>query len=181
MRPSSSSDCNAPYRARQPVLIDFFAKEAAEQQQRANADPQQTPFAELTPRVMCQRTLAGATACPRPSTTRNVTATAIRQYLMTKGYQAESFLRDDTIQSRLNSVQLSPKSLLDALEIAYDAHHPLLDRLGVDDPKRSWLIYKLAGIATNKSGFRTTIMTALQNANNNPDQLIAAVLQHCAI
>ena len=55
MRPSSSSVANPPNRSNRsnrPVLIDFLAKEVAEQQERANAHHPKTRLAGLDSRTM---------------------------------------------------------------------------------------------------------------------------------
>ena len=51
MRPSSS-DFNAPHRATSPEFIDFFAREAAEQQERCATLNPAGPFED----VSCRRT-----------------------------------------------------------------------------------------------------------------------------
>ena len=174
----SSSDPNAPYRATTPTLIDFFAKEREEHQERADANHQQNPLSALGPRRTTHGTAPSATANVGPSAAPNVTASTIGQYLSERGYAVNILLRNETIEARLSSARLSAEALLAALHIAHDAHHPLLARLGVSDKNRALLLYWLAGIANNKQGFLQPIRTAALNANNNPDQLINNILQY---
>ena len=81
-----------------------------------------------------------------------------------------------TIQNRLATVNLSPATLLTALETLHELHHPLLAQLAVRDTERDRMIYRLVGIALNKSGFRPQIKAILRSANDNPNRLIAAML-----
>ena len=178
MRPSSS-DPNAPYRAAIASLVDcnFFADEEPEQPETANPTNQQDPFAGLNPRRLTHSTSPISTAEATTSSASPVTVSTIRQYLLEKR-TVNKFLLDATIQDRLNLGNLSAETFLAALKIADDASHPLLIRLGVRDLERDEIIYRLAGITANSAGFRMAIRTAAQNANNNPDQLVAGILHH---
>lgn len=178
MRPSrpSTSNPNASYRATTPTLIDFLAIEREEQQVRANAHLSQNPLSELGPRRTTHDAVSSAMANAGPSAAPHVTIITIQRYLLERGHLASKFLEDSTIQACLDSANISAESLLVALNIAHDACHPLLVSLGVCDHERADLIFKLAGIVNNKSGFRNSMKTAAQNANNNPEQLIENIL-----
>ena len=178
MRPSSSSDPNAAHRATTPEFIDFFAKEAAEQQERTYTIAQQGPFAELNPRGRSPRYRPDSTAAAGPSTASHVTIITIQRYLIEKGYQAQNFLKDETIQRRLNTANLSAETLLAALQTAHSPHHSLLTRLSMRHHEQTELRYMLAGITFSCAGFRPAIKEVVQNANNNPDQLITNLLQY---
>ena len=181
MRPSSSSAPNAPDRAKQPVLIDFFAKEKeeAEPQERENTNNQQNPLAELSPRSRAHSTALDARAeVVGPSTDADVSLYTIQRYLRQKGYEPRDFLRYNAVQSRLDSTNLSAKTLLDALKIAEQANHPLWATLNVNADERSDLIHRLTGIVTRVQGFKKGIKTVVQNSNNDPGQLIANILEY---
>ena len=181
MRPSSSSspDPNAPYRAAIASLVDcnFFADEPTEQLQTSHPTSHQDSFSELRPRGTTQSLVPGASAEIGTSTASPITVSTIQQYLLDKRL-VNYFLTESTILNRLNSVNLRAETLLAALKIVNDASHPLLARLGVRDQERTELIYRLAGITANTAGFFIAIRMAAQNANNNPYQLVAAILQH---
>ena len=178
MRPSSSSDPNATHRATTPVFIDFFAKEAAEQQERTNTIAQQGPFAELNPSGTSPRYRPESTADAGPSTASHVTIITIQRYLIEKGYEAKNFLKDETIQRRLNAANLSAETLLAALQTTHNPHHALLSQLHMHQHEQTELKYMLAGITFSCVGFRPAIKEIVQNADNNPDQLITNLLQY---
>ena len=181
MHPStaSSSAPNAPYRTKIPEFIDFFANERVEQPERVNANHQQSAFSGLSPRSEANSAAIGATSHVAESAIdTEVTLYTIQRYLRQNGYAHENFLKYKIAQNRLDSANLSAKTLLDAIKIVEGANQPLLTRLGVSQEESIDLIYRLAGITTNTAGFRPPIRAAAQNANNNPDQLVAAILQH---
>ena len=177
---SSSSDPNAAYRTKTPELIDFFANERIEQQEIVNANHQQTAFSGLSPRSEAHSAAINATTeVAEPATNTEVSLYTIQRYLRHNGYAHENFLRYKVTQNRLDSANLSAKTLLDAIKIIVEgANQPLLTGLGVSNQESIELIYRLAGITTNSAGFRPPMRAAVQNANNNPEQLIAAILQH---
>ena len=172
----SFTDPHAPYRATTPTLIDFFAKESAEQQEIADANTQQNPIARLAPTETPKTTLSSAIAHVGSSAAPPVTIITIQRYLLEKGYVANSFLLDETIQYRFNAANISAQTLLSALQIAYEADHPSLARFGLSDNERSIVIKRLAGMTQHGSKFRQTLKAA-QNSNNNPEQLIANLLE----
>ena len=107
-----------------------------------------------------------------------VTLATIRQYLRQERRPPGQGLLDTALQRRLDIASLSAATLLAALQIVHDANHPFLTRLGVSHHERGALIYRLSGIADNRSGFRTPIRSAARNANDDPEQLIANVLEY---
>ena len=178
MRPSSSSDPNATHRATTPVFIDFFAKEAAEEQERTTTIAHQGPFAELSPRDTSPSYRPNSTADAGPSATPHVTIITIQRYLIEKGYKTQNFLKYETIQRRLNGANLSAETLLAALQTVHNPQHSLLARLSMRHHEQTELRYMLAGITFSCAGFRPAIKEVVQNANNNPDQLITNLLQY---
>ena len=177
MRPSSSSDSNAPHRATSPVFIDFFAKEAAEQQERTAPVGQHSPFAELNPRGTSAESHPAGSVAAGPSAHFPVTVNSLRCYLQSKGYSAGSHIFDVTIQNRLNTANLSAETLLTALEIAHTPDHPLLVTLGVNKSERLRLINRLKGIVNHSAGFQTEIESAALRSHNQPNQLIQNFLE----
>ena len=178
MRPSSSYEPNAPYRASTPVLIDFFAKEAAEQQERANASTPYSLFAGLSPRGASPSNRSDASVDAGTSSASPVTVSSLRSFLRSKGCPAGHHIHEGTIQSRLNSANLSAETLLTAIETAHDANHPLWATLSINAYERSELMNRLGGIVTNSGGFKKGIRAAAQNSNNDPQQLIANILHY---
>ena len=172
----SFTDPNASYRATTPTLIDFFAKEGPEQPEIADANTQQNPFAPIAPMETRQTSLPAAIAHVGSSAAPPATIITIQRYLLEKGYAASSFLTDETIQYRFNAANISAQTLLSALQIAYDAHHPFIARFGMSDKERFILIKRLVGITQHDSRFRQTLKAA-QKSNNNPEQLIANLLE----
>ena len=132
--------------------------------------------------MMTPSTIPPATADTATSSASPVTIDTIRQYLRERGHinneWARQSLNDLNTQNRLNSANLSAKTLLIALQIAHNPNHPLLERLGVKDNEHEPLIARLAGIVMSKVGFRSSIKTLALNANDNPDQLITNLLQY---
>ena len=181
MRPSSSSspDPNAPYRVAIASLVDcnFFANDPPEQLETSHPTSQQDAFEELRPRRTTHSLVPGASADIGTSTAAPITISTIGQYLLEKRL-VNNLLIESTIQNRLNQGNLSAETLLAALKIVDNPSHSLLARLGVIDQERAELIYRLAGITSNSAGFRIAMRTAAQNANNDPNQLVAAVLEH---
>lgn len=167
MRPSSSSNLNAPDRATSPMFIDFFAKEAAEHQERIASIGQQGPLTELSPRHR-----AGTIADVGPSANLPVTISTLRNFLSSKGHPIGQHIYDATIQSRLIAANLSTETLLTALEITHTPNHPLLKTLGLNKTECLRLINKLKGIVNHSAGFSSKVIDAAQRSNNNPNQLI---------
>ena len=176
-RPSSTNS-NPSYRATTPTLIDFFANEREEQRVRADAHPQPTPLAELGPRRTTPDTVARVMENVGPAVAPRVTIVTIERYLLERGFLASSFLKDETIMRRLNAANISAETLLTAFKAAFDADHRLLATLGVHPHERYQLITRLGGIVTSNGGFKTGIKTAIQDSNNDPEQLIANVLHY---
>ena len=172
MRPSSSSDSNAAHRATSPVFIDFFAKEAAEQQER-NATPHpQGPFAELRSRQRPDDIAAAG-----PSADLPVSIQSLRSFLRANGHPAGQHMHDETIQRRLNAVNLGADTLLAALQITHTPNHALLRTLGVTETECLMITNKLKAIVNNTSGFTQELMGAARHSDNNPNQLIRNFLQ----
>ena len=178
MRPSSSSDPNAPYRAAIASLVDcnFFTDEHAEQPDTHSAASQHSPFAELSPRRASSRHPSNALADRGQSSASPVTIESVLEYLSERG--RESQLVYGTINNRLNSSNLSAATLLSALKAAETVNYPLWATLSVSAYERAELINRLGGIVTIGGGFKKGIKTAVQNSNNDPEQLIANVLQY---
>ena len=172
MRPSSSSDPNAPHRATTPEFIDFFAKEAAEQQERSVTIDRKSPFAELSPRHR-----PDAIVDAGPSANLPVTVSALRSFLESKGHPDGQLKFDEAVQIRLNTANLSVETLLAALEIIHTPDHALLITLGVNETERLRVTNKLKGIVNHATGFKPEIIGAAQRSNNNPNQLINNFLQ----
>ena len=177
MRPSFSSNPNAPHRATTPVLIDFFAKEAAEQQERTATIGRQSPVAELNPRGTSLRHRPDFTTDAGPSADSPVTVSSLRNFLRSKGHPVGQHIYEETIQSRLNAANLSAETLLTALEITHTPDHPLLRTLAVSKSECQKVINRLKRIVNHSSGFTPEIIGAAQGSNNNPDQLIRNCLQ----
>ena len=172
MRPSSSSDSNASHRATSPVFIDFFAKEAAEQQERTAPIDRQDPFAELSPRHR-----PDATTDAGPSADSPVTVRSLRDFLRAKGQPSGLRIGDEIVQRRLNVVNLSAETLLAALEIINTPNHSLLRTLEMSQTECLRITNKLRGIVNNSGGFQPKVMAASQRSNNDPHQLIRNFLQ----
>ena len=165
---SSSSDPNAPYHAAIASLVDcnFFADAKPEQpditylmNQKTN---QHDSFEGISPRRLTQSTCLNRTAeATLSSAAALVTIATIRQYLRDQGYSGGR-IRDATVESRLFSTNLSAKTLLTALQIAHDANHALLVRLGVNSNDREILVARLNGIMLTSQGFFTGMRKAKQ-------------------
>ena len=116
------------------------------------------------------------------SSASSVTISTIRNYLREKGYTNPEWvcqgLSEANAQNRLDSANVSAQTFLTALQIAHTINHPLLERLRVSDEELKGLIARLTGIVMTKAGFRPSIKTLVLNAHNNPDQLIANVLEY---
>ena len=179
MRPSSSSDTNAPYRAAIASLGDcnVFQDQPDEQFDTTNSTHQHSPFAELSPRFASSSRDLNAIADTGLSSASNVTFGTIRNYLREKGHQCNE-LTKTTFKNRLNSANISAETLLTALKFAYDFNHPLLATLNVNSYERSELINRLVVIASFQHGFHNKIKAAFQNANDDPEQLIVNITHY---
>ena len=172
MRPSSSSDPNAPHRATTPVFIDFFAKEAAEQQEKSATIHPQGPFAELSPKHRPDTIVDAG-----PSANSPVTVSSLWSFLRSKGHPDGQLKFDEAVQIRLNTVNLSAETLLAALEIIHTPDHALLITFGVSENERLNVLNKLKGIVNYSSGFHSKIIDAAQRSHNNPNELISNFLK----
>lgn len=173
-----SSNPNVLDRVNQPVLIDFFAKEAAEQYERANHTHQQTPFAGLNSRIINQLSPPPSGVNCGISSYSNVTVTTLRRFLHENGDCDSDCLMDATIINRLNWMNISAESFLSALELSRIVNHTSLANLRINAREQAKLISQLGGILTRKQGFGYRIRKAIENTNNNPEQLIACLIGH---
>ena len=107
----------------------------------------------------------------------HTTVRDIQQYLSRIGYR-DGGVADQTIRIRLDSANISAATILSALQTLQDPSHPLLVRLGVMNNARNKLIKRLTGVVNSLHGFRPEIRSAIQRANNNPDQLIINLLTY---
>ena len=111
------------------------------------------------------------------SSSTYVTVETLRQYLSETGHRGE-YMVDETIESRLRGSNVSTETLLTALQTAQNPNHPLWAHLGANTRQRDKVIAKLSGIVDNRSGFRYPMRDLLRNAQNDPNQLIAILLQY---
>ena len=172
MRPSSSSDPHAAHHAITPVFIDFFAKEAAEQEERNAPLDRQGPFAELSPRHRPNATSDGCLQADSP-----VTVSALRDFLRSKGHLTGQHIHDSTVERRLIAINLSAETLLAALKIIHTPNHSLLRTLRVSQTECLRVTNKLKAIVNNSSGFKQVTIGAAQRSNNDPNQLIRHFLE----
>lgn len=180
MHPSSpsSSDPNAPYRAAIASLVDcnFLHDEQQEQPDVANSAYQFNPFAELSPRRASSSNPSSTIANTGSSSASHATISTVLDYLAERGRGGQ--LVYGTINSRLNSTNLSAETLLSALKVTDDANHPFLAAMGVNDFERSELFKRLDGIVNNSSGFKKGIKEAVKNSNNDPQKLLENILYY---
>ena len=176
MRPSST---NPSYRATTPTYIDFFenARRAEQSGSTSANQTQQTPmlFASSRPQHAAQRQRATTPTAGATHSASHVTIDTLRQYISETGHHGER-MENVTVQARLNDANISTETLLTALQTAHNPNHPLWENLAAKKRERAMVISKLTGIVINKSGFRSPIKNLLQNAQNDPNQLIANLL-----
>ena len=179
MRPSSSADPNAPYRAAMTSLVDcnFFTDEQTEQTNSANTTRQDSPLTALSPRTASSSNAHNALATTNRLSAPEITVGSVLEYLRHQGHPCDDLMYA-TIINRLESANISAETLLTATKAAYDAEHPLLANLNVNAYERSELINRLGGIVTRRQGFRAELKSAIQSADNNPGQLIANLLRY---
>ena len=163
-------------RATTPTVIDFFAQERAEQQEITATRPAQTPLEGLRARSLARNNPPYVAVALYPLAPPNATVTTLRSFLRSHGHSGGDFMRDITIQDRLDRGNLSAETLLAALRIVNTYNHPLLAMIGASVAERFRLVHKLSGIVNQAAGFRQDVQTAAQAANNNPEQLIVNVL-----
>ena len=179
MRPSSA-DPNAPYRDAISSLVDcnFFADDSAEHTDDTANATHPSYFAGLNPRTESDSRGPNATTEIATSSRPPVTASTILRYLRDTGDVSSGTISDGTVDNRLDLVNLSAETLLIALQTANSPDHTVLANLGVNPSERFEIRNRLAGIATNKSGFGKAIKMAAINSNDNPQQLIANLLDY---
>lgn len=112
------------------------------------------------------------------SSSSTATIATVRQYLGEKGYINGSDVPDETIQNRLESVNVSVQTLLIALEAAQDVNYPLLAHLGPNSLERFELISRLAGIINIPHILPHQFKAVLRSANDDPDQIITQLLHY---
>ena len=178
MRPSSSTDPNAPYRAAINSLgaYHFFNGEHVEQSDTSHMTRQHSSFTELSPRRAARSDAASPIAEAGPSSASNSSIDIMKDYLREKGHLCDEF-HDKTLLKRLNSTNISVETLLAAIKTAYNADHPLLATLTVNPYERAELINRLVVMASSPYGFNPKIKAAVQNSQN-PEQLIASILHY---
>ena len=126
--------------------------------------------------LMAHRSIPASPTDNATSSTSAVTTSTVRAYLRAKG--SVEGVSDITLQNRLYAADLSAQTLLFALQVLDNADHPLHAQLGMSNKDRNKVTYRLAGIALNKSGFLEPIRSVAENAHNNPEQLIANMLDY---
>ena len=204
MHPShpSYTDPNAPYRAALAALAgNPIDSEEYNQSEPAPAEYAHNVHEGLPPRrnvnrdrlnliahnlgagvgvameMIAQRERAAAQTEMATSSRAYVTVDTLRQYLSETGHRGE-YMADETIESLLRQSNVSTETLLTALQTAQNLNHPLWANLGANTRQRARVFAKLSGIVNNKSGFRYPMKDLLLNANNDPNQLIAVLLQY---
>ena len=179
MRPSSSSNPNTPYRAAIASLVDSncLPDERAEQADTANTAHAHSPFIGLSPKKASSSNPSNVIANAGSSSTSQITVDTVLGYLREKGHPCDN-LKYVTIVNRLNLTNLSPDTLLTAIEAMHNAGHPLLTTLGINPYERYELINRLAGIVTRRFDFRGGIIPAIGHSNNDPKQLITNLVNH---
>ena len=105
------------------------------------------------------------------------TVNTIQQYLREKGHVG-ALISDSAVQMRLNSANLSPQTLLAALQLLHTPENPVLVSLEMKNNERAKLIARLKGIVMTVQGFRPAIKVAGLNANNDPVKLVASMLAY---
>ena len=111
------------------------------------------------------------------SSTSSITISTICHYLR-KNANVYSTMAEGSIQNRLKSINISVETFLTALKEAYDADHPLWANLQVNHSERFELISRFIGIVTRPQGFHPSMRRAIQNSNNNPEQLIEKFIHY---
>ena len=178
-----SPDGKRPSNTATPVFIDFFAKEKKETDDHleiACARQGYAPFTGLGLRRMIDSppTVKVETVEDDSEATSAVTLETIQYYLRERSDFQQTFLKDTTLENRLDSVKLSAATLLAALEIVYAPSHPIFIRFGARTNERDALISRLVGIMTNKSGVRGPMRTIIKNSNDNSTRLIEGILHY---
>ena len=126
--------------------------------------------------LMAHRNASASTTDDATSSAAPVTVNTIRAYLRARG--GVEGVSETTLQNRLYSADLSAETLFFALQVLADADHPLLSQLNMGNKDRDKVMYRLTGIAMNKSGFLEPIRNVAKNAQDNPEQLIANMLEY---
>lgn len=111
------------------------------------------------------------------SSASHVTVGTIQQYLREKGHAGAS-ISHSAVQMRLNSANLSPETLLTALQLLHTPGNQVLVSLGVNNNESMKLIARLKAFVMTVQGFRPAIQVAARSANNDPIQLIASMLAY---
>lgn len=145
----------------------------------SNAQVAQVALELMAPELAQPEMNAWPSFAPALSTqvaaTQQTSVRDIQQYLRAMGYP-DINMAHQAVQLRLDSVNLSAETILTALQILHDANHPLLAILCVSNNTRIKLINRLVGVVNRVQGFRPEIRSAIQRANNNPDQIIVNLL-----
>ena len=114
---------------------------------------------------------SGNTALHREAAIRT-----IRQLINATGMPHRTQLSDNVILNRLASANLRPDTFIAAMQIAQTPDHPTLISLNASALERNDILCFLVDVMNYRHGFNQMTRDAGHAANNNPNDLIAAIL-----
>ena len=123
----------------------------------------------------------GGTSAPRnlsnpPANAANE-INMIFQFLRDNRMTSREFLYEITIENRLNALHLSPSTLLSAIQIIHNPNHATLRALRLNNNQINQILNELLKILTQNTRLSHVLVSACQNANDNPDQLVTSIFR----
>ena len=135
----------------------------------------------MTPEQAHPENVAGPSIARVPSpqiaADPNTSLSTIRQMISDTGLNHRRNLYDYVIQNRLESANLSQATFIAAMQMIQTPNHPALVAMGVNNDERNTILDYLVAVMSHRRGFNQITLEAGQNADNNPHNFIAGIIQ----
>ena len=173
--PGSPPDKNAPYRAAIQALAAGYGY--VPNDRTDNASPSAaSPHALHHDDRLTELAQTGTRPVASSSSSRTATLADIVEALRRSGIHYKRTVFEDTLLSRLETLEISINTLLSAINIARSTHRPIMQSLNANPDEVLTVIGELASII-NYAGAKPHTVTATKNAENDPARFIANILE----
>ena len=176
--PGSPSDKNAPYRAAIQALASGYGYVPNDHTDNdGTASPSSaSPHAHHPDDRLTELAQTRSRRVASSSSSRTANLADIVEALRRSGIHYKRTVFEDTLLSRLETLEISINTLLSAINIARSAHHTAMQSLNANPDETLAVIGELASII-NYAGAKPHTVTAAKNAENDPARFVANILE----
>lgn len=179
MRPTRpSADPNAPYRAAIQALAEGYPYVDLNESQTSTPTPSHELLSHLTrTQSVGSHQASSSREQPTSSSSQTQLLDELKIKLKNNGDHRALRLTDDTIMTRLRSINISLETLSEALKILDTPSHPTLRSLKMFDSEISSTQWSIGTILKGRLT-KQDMIEALQRANDDPEQLISEICHY---